>query len=114
MPGSFKSNAPDGLPFVGTNLGTVKNFNANPSPIFPARYTISGITKDSTGATLASCAVELYRTADDSVAGRVTSDASGNYLLDASGSLTHYLVAYKAGSPDVAGTTLNTITGTTT
>ena len=75
-------------------------------------FTITGTTKDSTGAALGVCTVDLFRTADDSVAARTVSDANGLYLIYASPSLTHYAVAYKIGSPDVAGTTVNTLTGT--
>jgi len=75
-------------------------------------FIITGVTRDSTGAALAACVVDLFRTMDDSVAGRTTSDGSGNYKIEATPSLTHYAVAYKAGSPDVAGTTVNTLVGT--
>lgn len=84
-----------------------------PSMPLPAVYlSIYGVTKDSTGAVLGSCAVDLYRTADDVVMDRATSDASGNYeFRSASLTTTYYIVAYKAGSPDVAGTTVNTLVG---
>jgi hypothetical protein len=39
------------------------------------------------------------------------SDGSGNYSLICAGSGTFYVVAYKAGGPDVAGTTVNTLIG---
>lgn len=73
---------------------------------------ISGITKDSTGAVLANCTVTLYRTVDNVVFESVVSGASGNYSFSAIGlSETYYVVAYKAGSPDVSGTTVNTLVG---
>lgn len=73
---------------------------------------IFGITKDSAGAVLAGCTVTLYRTADDVEVDKVTSDASGNYEFRGAGpSTAYYVVAYKAGSPDVAGTTVNTLIG---
>jgi hypothetical protein len=74
---------------------------------------ISGITRDSTGVILGSCAVSLYRTLDNQVMETTTSDPStGAYSFStvASGS-AYYVVAYKAGSPDVAGTTVNTLVG---
>lgn len=90
----------------------VRNFIGVPISTPDQNFTIAGITKDSTGAALGVCVVDLFRTVDDSVAGRTVSDASGNYSIGASPSLTHYAVAYKAGSPDVAGTTVNTLVGT--
>lgn len=75
----------------------------------PARYTITGVTKDSTGAVLGLVTVDLFETAGDVLRGTTTSDANGNYLLDGQINNTYYLVAYKAGAPDVAGTTVNTL-----
>jgi hypothetical protein len=90
----------------------VRNFNGIPKTTADQDFTISGVTRDSTGAVLGNCVIDLFRTADDSVAARTESDGSGNYKIYASSELTHYAVAYKAGSPDVAGTTVNTIVGT--
>jgi hypothetical protein len=73
---------------------------------------ISGVTKDSTGAALASCTVQLFRTADDQLVQEFLSDGSGNYASSPVGlGQLYYAVAYKAGSPDVAGTTVNTLAG---
>ena len=70
---------------------------------------ISGVTKDSAGASLGSCVVQLFRTPSDTLVAEITSDASGNYSFSNPGSGPFYVVAYKAGSPDVAGTTVNTL-----
>lgn len=80
----------------------------------PATYLrIFGVTKDSTGAVLGSCTVTLFRTTDDLEIDKTISDASGNYeFRGAGGGTNYYVVAYKAGSPDVAGTTVNTLVGT--
>lgn len=75
----------------------------------PARYIITGVTKDSTGAALASVTVDLFDTAGDVLRATTTSDANGNYLVDGQIDTTYYLVAYKTGAPDVAGTTVNTL-----
>lgn len=77
-----------------------------------AKWLLSGITKDSTGAVLGFCEVELFDTARDVMMQRTTSDVNGAYEFSVSPQLTFYLVAYKSGSPDVAGTTVNTLTGT--
>ncbi len=76
-----------------------------------ATATISGVTKDSTSTPLGSCTLHLFLTSDDSKIATTTSDGGGNYILTFSSLITgpFYIVAYKVGSPDVAGTTLNTL-----
>jgi hypothetical protein len=102
-----------GIPMSAAGIAAVASFDVSGTPLqVPTKtYTIAGVTRDSTGAALASCAVRLVRTADNSVAAVGTSDGSGAYSLGASPAITHYAVAYKAGSPDVAGTTVNTLVG---
>jgi hypothetical protein len=70
---------------------------------------IIGQTLDSTGAPLGNCIVEGFVTATDVSIGKVTSDTAGYYELPTNQTGAHYLVAYKAGGTDVAGTTVNTI-----
>jgi hypothetical protein len=70
---------------------------------------IIGVTKDATGAVLGSCRVELYLTSTDAPQATQTSDGSGNFTFSNPGAGPFYIVAYKAGSPDVAGTTVNTL-----
>lgn len=96
---------------LGRPAGVVRDWGRTPLPA--TRLLISGVTKDSAGAILGSCAVALYRTADDKLMERTTSDVTtGAYAFQSVvlGS-AYYVVAYKAGSPDVAGTTVNTLTG---
>ena len=84
-------------------------FNSQ-SQKFKGYFTISGITKDSSGSSLGSCDVTLYQTGSDSVLGKTVSDGSGNYSFSiSSNSGNFYVVSYKSGSPDVAGTTVNTL-----
>jgi hypothetical protein len=71
---------------------------------------LSGVSKDSAGANLGSCNVMIFRTEDKSFVGQTTSDASGNWSVPLMKGGPFFTVAYKAGSPDVAGTTLNTLT----
>lgn len=104
--------SPAGVPNVARSLPAVRNFQGGAGPVFEYPFTISGVTKDSSGAALGGCRVVLYRTADDSIAAQTISDGSGNYSFSASSSLTHYVVAYKAGAPDVTGATVNTLVGT--
>lgn len=75
----------------------------------PERYTITGVTRDSTGAALGLVTVDLFDTATDTIRATTISDANGNYLVDGQIGYTYYLVAYKTGAPDVAGTTVNTL-----
>ena len=65
---------------------------------------ISGVTRDGTGAPIPSCVVKLFRTSDDTLVATTSSDGLGAYsfaLLDNVG--TYYVTAYKAGTPAVAG-----------
>ena len=72
---------------------------------------ITGFTRDSTGTILPGCLVKAYATATDIVASSAVSDANGYFSLPVSGGVQYYLVAYLVGSPDVEGTTVNTLTG---
>lgn len=73
-----------------------------------------GVTRDSGGATLANAIVQGFITSTDTYVGEVTSAEDGVYRLPTNtvAGVPHYLVAYKAGAPDVAGTTVNTLTST--
>lgn len=73
---------------------------------------ISGVTKDSTGTPIPNALVQLFHTSDDAFVMQTTSDGAGNYVVYTPYGDGHYCVAYLAGSPDVAGTTVNTLVGT--
>ncbi len=77
---------------------------------------IVGQTLDSTGAALGNCIVQCFVTATDVFVGQVTSDTAGYYRIPTTYGIgvAHYLVCYKAGSPDVAGTSVNTLNPTAT
>jgi len=81
---------------------------------------IVGFTQDQYGNALASCHVEGFVTGGangvDSSVGSLTSDAGGYYRLPTPYSTTtsHYVVCYLTGSPDVAGTSVNTLKPTAT
>ena len=111
-------NGVSGVPSVGKGVAAVKGFLDGGLPYFEERnLRITGITKDSTGAALGNCTVELFDTNTDIRKDSVVSNASGNYITQIPKGLsqiqdtTWYLVAYKAGSFDVAGTTVNTLRG---
>lgn len=75
------------------------------------QYTLSGITRDSTGAVLPNCVVDAYETTTDLPRGATVSDAFGVYQIHVAGfeGEQFYARAYLAGAPDVAGTTVNTL-----
>lgn len=82
-------------------------------PIFEERnYTITGITKDSSSAALSNCTVNLFDTLSNTLQQTTLSDGSGNYSFVVDKTKAWYVVAYKAGSPDVVGGTVNTLVGT--
>lgn len=74
---------------------------------------ITGVSRDATGAALGNCTVKVFRTADDVLVASTTSDGSGNWTAYPTQVGPYYFVEYKAGSPDVFGTSPNTNTATT-
>lgn len=79
-------------------------------PIPPTQFGFIGISRDSTGAALGGCTVKLYRERDDFAVEATVSDANGNYrFVTASMIETYYTRWYLAGSPDLAGTSKNTL-----
>lgn len=101
-----KIGASRGCLWLSLTVGS-KPFRSRPFSTYNA--TITGITKDSSGNPLGSCVVQLFRTVDDLIISEVISDGSGNYILYPTVGGPFYIVAYKTGSPDVAGTTVNTL-----
>jgi hypothetical protein len=73
---------------------------------------ITGVSRDNTGAALGACVVKCYRAWDDLMIAQTVSDGSGNFTLNPSTSGPYYLVWYLAGSPDRAGTSVNTLVAT--
>ena len=74
-------------------------------------FTLTGVTRDSAGSALGSCVVKVFGTKDDLLKATTTSDGSGNYSVTLADNQPVYVVSYKTGSPDVSGTTLNTLVG---
>ena len=78
----------------------------------PQNAYIVGVTRDSNSNPLGGCTVYLYSTVSLALIAQTVSDGSGNYTFvgpksPAGGSF--FVVAYLPGSPDVAGTTINTL-----
>jgi hypothetical protein len=76
-----------------------------------ARRLISGITKNATGAALGGVTVDLYDAPTKTLVDTVVSDAGGYYVAGTPYGTAVFANAYLAGSPDVAGTTINTLVG---
>ncbi len=76
----------------------------------PTTYTLSGTTRNSRGTPLPNVVVDVFNEATEAFLGTATSNASGAYTVTLSASSTAvFAVGYLAGSPDVAGTTLNNL-----
>lgn len=75
-------------------------------------FVVTGVTRDSNGQALGNCSLDLFDTGTDTLQARTTSDAFGNYTFQIGQNAGFfYVVAYKAGSPDVAGTSVNFVVG---
>ena len=75
-----------------------------------SRQKIRGFTRDANGAVLGLCVVQLFLTANDQFVRELTSDPGGYFeACSEYAGQGHYIVAYLAGTPDVAGTTVNTL-----
>jgi hypothetical protein len=101
----------DDLPRIGSPTNCTLRFAPVRAPFANARaFTIAGVTRDSSGAALAGVTVKLFSATDDVARYSTVSDANGNYSFSVpSNGWTWYAIAYKAGAPDVAGTTANTL-----
>ena len=74
---------------------------------------IMGRCKDQAGNGVSGATVQGFVTATDVLERETTANSDGYYELGTQWAGTqHYLVAYRAGSPDIAGTTVNTLTPT--
>jgi hypothetical protein len=75
---------------------------------------LKGVCRDVSSSPLSGVILQGFRTSDDAPIGlEVQSRADGSYDLPTIyGSVPHYVVAYLPGSPDRAGTTVNTLTPT--
>lgn len=98
-------------PATGTPFPTQQGASFNSQrQRFRQRWLLTGVTRDSTGSALGVCTVNLFTTFDGLLRATTVSDATGafGFSLPTNG-WACYIVAYKAGSPDVAGTTVNTL-----
>lgn len=116
---SFGCRANGGMP-TGNDCCIIGRDISSPDPFEPFSAAwggtqslnfIKGIVKDSGGSPVGGVVVQGFVTATDAFVGQVNNLADGTYTLGTEQLKTtpHYLVAYKAGSPDTAGTTVNTL-----
>jgi hypothetical protein len=102
------------MPIIGGfAVGLLPNIFSDKTVSQSSRYLISGVTRDASGNPLGGCLVEVYETVSNRYRNYTISDASGNYAIEIAGdrSITFQAVAYLPGSPDLAGTTINTLVG---
>jgi len=109
-------------PVPGFLLGSVELSEAS-------RFFIAGVTRNSSGAPLGGCVVEVFSNENPPrlVGATVSDPVTGAYSVDVPGPtaeavasdgatpgvpLLFQAVAYLPGSPDVAGVTVNTLIGT--
>jgi hypothetical protein len=76
-------------------------------PATGTRFTLSGVSRDANGDVLAGCQVLVFRTYDNVLTAQTTSDGSGVWSVTVDRLQRHFFVEYKAGTPDVFGTSLN-------
>lgn len=96
----------------GQTLGLLgRSWWADPSPVSGAssRLALTGYTRDAYGSPIGGCTVKIFRTIDDSLQSSVVSDSNGWYSITTPYADGHYLVVYRAGPPDICGTTVNTL-----
>lgn len=105
-------------PIIFPLINVINNYGAIPfmsgrTPPPELHLRIFGVTKDNTGVALGNCTVHLFRADNNTFAAETISDDNGNYeFRQISISCNYYVRMYKVGSPDVAGTSVNTLVGT--
>lgn len=105
------------LAFPGKKIGAVFNsklltIGSKPfrsRPFFTPNQFIFVSCLDETSTPVPYAVVHLFRTVDDLLIIEVTADVNGQVYLPIWVTGPFYIVAYKPGSPDIAGTSLNTI-----
>lgn len=103
----------DGCPPVGDGLSDCDYWGppiVATGPGTSLHKFLRGRCEDSGGTAVANATVQAFRTSDDAFSGESVSYDDGTYICPATyAAVNHYIVAYKAGSPDTGGTTVNTL-----
>lgn len=69
--------------------------------------TLSGVTRDASLQPVASAALKVFRSSDNTLVATGTSNASGNYSITVPDTGPFYVVGHKTGSPDISGSTIS-------
>ena len=88
------------------------DINGNDRVLGTQNARIIGVSRDATGVALGSCTVKVFSTVNDQLVASTVSDGAGDWTAYPNQAGPYYLVEYKAGSPDVFGTSPNTNTYT--
>jgi hypothetical protein len=103
-PGLGKRTGPNEAPAFQPMFGSARQR-------FRGNFSISGQTLDGSGAALADCEVTLLTPHPETEFAETRSDGSGNYTFTVPyNSWGWQIAAYKVGSPDLAGITVDTLT----
>jgi hypothetical protein len=94
------------LPAIALPQPVRKLLSAPANPLF-----LFGVSRDSAGAILANCTVMIFRTEDKSFIGQTVSDGVGAWSYSITVGGPFFLVEYLVGTPDRAGTSVNTLVG---
>jgi len=110
------SDSPEYAPFGANNLSArdlYEPYSCDGDGCSQNRF-IRGDCVDDVSAVVANATIQAFRTSDDVFVGESTSYLDGTYICPVAtvAGVQHYIVAYKPGSPDIAGTTVNTLTST--
>lgn len=73
-------------------------------------YYVRGTVKDSVGNVVGGATVQLFVTSTDKFVAEGQTNSNGSYEVPTPSAVAHYAVAYVTGSPDRAGSTVNTLT----
>lgn len=74
------------------------------------KWTLLGTTRNSNGVAIGNCKVLLFLTASHTLVTSTISDSSGAYSFTGlTGGLSYYVLCFKAGTPDIFGTTDDTL-----
>lgn len=75
------------------------------------RLGFNGFSRDASGGVIAGVTVKLFLTSTDVKQCETVSNTDGFFVVSTAEAGGHYLLFYKSGTPDVSGTTVNTLAG---
>lgn len=102
-PGLGKRTGPNEAPAFQPMFGSYKQK-------FRGNFSITGTAYDSNNATVSEARIELHDSRSVYEYAETVSDGSGNYSFTVPWNSSQYqILAYKTGSPDIAGVTVDTL-----